>query len=79
MGAEALDPNQFIADNLGDNEVAAATLGLASFDVVLTSAAEMDAAAVRLDNSGIAYDREGDSLSVADPWGNSVRLTVAGM
>ncbi|MCU1444290.1 MAG: hypothetical protein JWQ59_2440 [Cryobacterium sp.] len=28
---------------------------------------------------GIAYDREGDSLSVADPWGNSVRLTVAGM
>ncbi|MGO4689805.1 VOC family protein [Glaciibacter sp. 2TAF33] len=53
------------------------TLGLAEFAVLLPDAGELEAAATRLDGARITYERGDSSLTVGDPWGNAVRLTVA--
>ena len=50
-------------------------LGLGSFTVRLDGPVELDAVAGRLDAAGIDYQRAEDSIAVADPWGNRVRLS----
>ena len=54
-----------------------ASLGLGSFSVVLPTQADIDDAAQRLTNAGVAFERTDAGLTVADPWGNVVQLSLA--
>lgn len=51
--------------------------GLGSFQVLLPTAAEVDDVADRLSAAGYSAQRNGPGLTVDDPWGNTVSVTVA--
>jgi catechol 2,3-dioxygenase len=55
-----------------------AGLGLGEFAVVLPEASELDGVVERLRLADTAFERGDTGLTVADPWGNQVRFTVAG-
>ncbi|MCR8671263.1 VOC family protein [Agrococcus sp. HG114] len=55
-----------------------AGLGLGSLQVVLESAAELDAVEARLADAGVASTRTADALVTADPWGTEVVLRAEG-
>ncbi|GAB3043006.1 VOC family protein [Parafrigoribacterium mesophilum] len=55
-----------------------AGLGLGEFAVVLPEASELDGVAERLQRADVAFEQDDTGLTVADPWGNQVRFTVAG-
>lgn len=50
--------------------------GLASLSVRVPDAAALAAAAERLDAAGVDFERSGDELVTADPWGNTVIVSV---
>jgi catechol 2,3-dioxygenase len=54
------------------------TRGLRRFDIELPSAADVDAAADRLERAGAEPVRDDGSVLVTDPAGNRVRLTTQG-
>ncbi|PFG17259.1 catechol 2,3-dioxygenase [Propionicimonas paludicola] len=60
----------------------APALGLGRVDLAVPAAEEVEQVAQRLDRRGLAVRRDADangpSLEVPDPWGNLVRVTVAG-
>jgi hypothetical protein len=53
------------------------TTGLGSFRVLLPAAAEVDGVTDRLSAVGHDVRRNGAGLTVDDPWGNTVSVTVA--
>ncbi|QGQ18961.1 VOC family protein [Cellulomonas sp. JZ18] len=53
------------------------TAGLGSFSVLAATAGEIDALAERLTAAGLAHERTAAGLSVADPWGTEVLVSVA--
>jgi hypothetical protein len=46
--------------------------------VVLPEASELDGVTERLRLADTAFEQDDTGLTVADPWGNQVRFTVAG-
>lgn len=56
----------------------AGALGLVRFEVVMPARTDLDALAGRLDDAGVAVDRDARGLAVADPSGNRAVLTAAG-
>jgi catechol 2,3-dioxygenase len=55
-----------------------ASLGLGSLEITLPNAAELAAVADRLDTAGLAHERTDAAITVLDPWGTPVHLTIAG-
>ena len=62
--------------SLGQGSVSG-TAGLEEFEIVFPDAASRDQAAMRLQGVGAGAGHEG-VLVVVDPWGNAIRLSVAG-
>nr|WP_062307488.1 VOC family protein [Demequina subtropica] len=56
----------------------AASLGLGTMDIVLPSADDLGALRERLAHRGAAVADDGRTVTVADPWGSQIRVTVAG-
>jgi catechol 2,3-dioxygenase len=55
-----------------------AGLGLGEFAVVLPEASELDGVVERLQDAEVPFEQDAAGLTVADPWGNQVRFTIAG-
>lgn len=53
-----------------------ATSGLGSVQVVLPTAADVDALAARLDDAGLTYEHDDLGLTVDDPWGTAVAVSA---
>lgn len=54
----------------------ATTAGLGSFSVLAPTDREVDALAERLSAAGVPHEQTTGGLSVADPWGNRVLVSV---
>ncbi|BDZ61716.1 catechol-2,3-dioxygenase [Demequina sediminis] len=54
----------------------AASLGLGTMDIVLPSAEDLGAVRERLTHRGLTIEDDGRTLTVRDPWGSQIRLTV---
>ena len=54
-----------------------AGLGLGSFEVLVPTASELDGVVTRLQDAALPFEQTDAGLTVADPWGNQVRFTVA--
>lgn len=52
-------------------------VGLEEFTVILPNAAEQEHLMTRLKAAHHAYEQDGAALLVSDPWGNTLRFTVA--
>lgn len=51
--------------------------GLGSLTITLPDRTDVERVADRLEAAGLDHEPEGDGILVADPWGNTIRLTVA--
>ena len=51
--------------------------GLASFDILLRLSKEKAAILARASKAGIGIDRDGEAVSINDPWGNRINLLAA--
>lgn len=54
-----------------------ASLGLGSVEIVVPDAAQLDAIQARLADASVAFEVDGSSVVVADPWGTVVRVSAA--
>jgi catechol 2,3-dioxygenase len=53
------------------------TAGLGSFSVLVPTGSEIDALGERLSAAGLRHERTADGLTVTDPWGNRVLVSIA--
>lgn len=57
----------------------AASLGLGELAITVPERADLDSVAARLLNNGLAFADDGRSITVKDPWGTEVRLSLPGI
>jgi catechol-2,3-dioxygenase len=64
--------------SMGAGAPPADSVGLVEWTVILADPADRDRLIARLDAADTVYSRDGDAVRVADPWGTTVRVTLAG-
>jgi catechol 2,3-dioxygenase len=64
--------------SMGAGAPPADSVGLVEWTVILADPADRERLISRLDASETVYTRDGDAIRVADPWGTTVRVTLAG-